>query len=190
MRVFVGLGLSEEGRRGVEKVVKQVKRGHWPVKWEGSEKWHVTLGFLGEMEEKRVGEVVEAVRLGVKGIKSFEVGFKGLGVFPDFMLPRIVWIGLKGDLQSMARVYKGVRRELEEAGLELDKKPFKGHVTLGRVKKEAKRKQRMELGKYLKKQRELGIVHKWWVDKVRVYESRLKTEGSEYKVIASIKLEG
>jgi len=188
MRLFVGIPLSEEARRGIVKAVKKIRRGHWLVKWQEPEKWHVTLAFLGEVKKERVKEVVEAVSRGVEAVEAFEVRFKGWGGFPDWLLPRVIWLGLKGDLKSMARLQKRVRQELEEKGLEFDKKPFKGHMTLGRVKPEMKRKQRLELGKYLKKKRELEIPQKWWVDKVEVYESRLKTEGAEYKVVASVKL--
>jgi len=190
MRLFVGIPLDEEARRGVERIVKKLKRGHWPVRWEKAEKWHVTLAFLGD--DKRdldsLSRLSSAVRKGVREIKAFEVGFKGLGAFPDWFLPRIVWMGLKGDLKSMGRMYKKVREELEKKGFEFDRKPFRGHITLGRVKKDAKRKHRLELGKYLKKQRELEIPQKWLVDRVVIYESELGSEGSGYKVIEEVRL--
>jgi 2'-5' RNA ligase len=188
MRLFVGIPLDEEARRGVGKVVKKLKRGHWPVRWEKENKWHMTLAFVGEIEAGELGRVVRAVKRGAGGIKRFEVRFKGLGAFPGWLLPRIVWMGLKGDLKRMARVYKGVRGELEREGFEFDKKPFRGHITLGRVKKEAKRKHRLELGKYLKKQAELEIPQRWLVDRVVIYESQLGSAGSEYKVIEEVRL--
>jgi 2'-5' RNA ligase len=188
MRLFVGIPLDEEARRGVEKVVKKLKRGHWPVKWEKPEKWHVTVAFLGELTETEIDKVIKAVEKGVRGIKPFEIRLKGLGSFPDLVLPRVVWLGLKGDLKNMARIYKGVREELRKLKLEFDEKPFRAHVTLGRVSKEARRKQRLELGKYLQKHREMKIWQQWRVEKVAVYESRLKPSGSEYKELKEVVL--
>lgn len=190
MRLFVGIPLDEEARRGVEKVVKKLKRGHWPVRWEKPEKWHVTVAFLGndKLALKSLASLSSAVKRGVRGIEPFEIRLKGLGSFPDLVLPRVVWLGLKGDLKSMARIYKGVREELRKLKLEFDEKPFRPHVTLGRVSKEAKRKQRLELGKYLQKHREMKILQQWRVDRVVIYESRLKPSGSEYKELKEIVL--
>lgn len=189
MRLFVGLPLDEEAKRGVKKVVKKLKRGHWPVRWEEAEKWHVTVAFSAK--QNLVEPIIEAVRHGVVGIKPFVVEFKGLGSWPDLFLPRGIWMCLKGDLKSMARLYKQVRVELEKSlPPEADKrdKPFRPHVSIARVERQARRKQRLELGKVINKQREMEIKHQWLVDRVRIYESQLKPEGSVYRVVKEVKL--
>jgi len=188
MRVFVGVLLDKEAGRGVEKVINKVRRGHWPVRWVDKEKWHVTMAFVGQGSKSKVEQVVGAVRKGAKEIKPFEVGFKGLGAFPDLFLPRVVWMGLKGDLKSMFGLVKGVREELERVSIEFDKKPFRSHVTVGRVERLAKRKQRLELGKYLQKKRQLDVPQQWRVDRVVVYESKMGSVGFEYRIIEEIRL--
>lgn len=187
MRLFVGLPLDEEAKRGVKKVVKKLKRGHWPVKWEETEKWHVTVAFLGEVKEEE-SRAVEAVKRGVGGVRQFLVGFKGLGSWPDLFLPRGIWMCLKGDLKSMAKIYRQVNNELKAAGFEFEARPFLPHVSIARVERQAKRKQRLELGKVINKQREMEIKHQWLVDRVRIYESQLKPEGSVYRVVKEVKL--
>ena len=188
MRIFVGMPLDEEASRGVEKAIKEIKRGHWPVRWESKEKWHTTAAFMGDLESEEVKLAVKAVKEGVRGVRPFELRFKGWGGFPDLFLPGVVWLGLKGDLRSMHRLVKQIRNELDKAGLVFDKKPFRGHMTIGRVERLAKRKQRLELGRYLKKKRQLSIEQRWLVDKAVVYESRLGSAGSDYRVIKEIRL--
>ena len=88
----------------------------------------------------------------------------------------------------MARLYKQVRAELSGAGFEFEERSFMPHVTIGRVGKEAKRKQRLELGKLVAKKLQLKIPQRWQVDRVVVYESRLSPKGSKYQVIEEINL--
>ncbi|AKM78892.1 MAG: 2'-5' RNA ligase [Candidatus Beckwithbacteria bacterium GW2011_GWB1_47_15] len=186
MRLFVGLPLSDEAKRGVAKIIKDLKRGHWPVRWEDEDKWHFTAAFLGEVD--KFDRVAAAVKRGVGEIKPFEVGFKGLGAFPFLVIPKVIWLGLNGDLKTMARLYKQVRAELSGAGFEFEERSFMPHVTIGRVGKEAKRKQRLELGKLVAKKLQLKIPQRWQVDRVVVYESRLSPKGSKYQVIEEINL--
>ena len=54
MRVFIGLPLDHEAETGVSKVVKKVLPGHWPVKWELDNKWHLTVAFLGEIKKEQI----------------------------------------------------------------------------------------------------------------------------------------
>ena len=186
MRVFIGLPLDHEAKIGISKVVKKVLSGHRPVKWEQDNKWHLTIAFLGEIKKEQVRVIEEAVAIALQEIKPFTVGFKGWGTFPNWLLPTVVWIGLNGDLKSMARVYKNVREELKKINFQFENKAFIPHITLGRVKKNTSRKHRLELGKYLKKQRLMKIPQKWQVDRLRIYESNLTAQGSTYRVIKEI----
>ena len=180
-RVFVGLGLSDEARRGVEKVVKKLKRAHWKVKWEKPEKWHVTLAFLGSIDQKQLEKVKMIVRETVRMNEGFELGLKGLGAFPDLFLPKLLWLGLNGDLKSMYALQKGLKVRLEKEGFDLGKGKFQPHVTLGRVSRNAGRKERIEVGKYISKNLRIDTPQTWLIDKVMVYESVLHHSGSEYR---------
>lgn len=204
-RVFVAVPFDEEAKRGIKKVLKQLERKHWPVRWERVEKLHVTLAFLGWIDMGKVQNVQEvqkvqkekrgtltklemATREAVKGMRQFAVGFKGLGGFPDLELPRVVWVGLKGDLKSLAKIYKVVRLQLEQSGFILEGRPFVPHVTLGRIRKETRMKQRQEIGKQLAKLRQLNIPQHLKVDRVVVYESVLRRSGSEYRELTEVRL--
>jgi 2'-5' RNA ligase len=199
-RVFVAVPFDEESRRGIEKVQKILLKKHWPVKWEPVEKLHVTLAFLGNVEyseQKTVNSekvthseiksnldlIVDSARQAVEEMKQFEVGFKGLGSFPTLLLPTVVWVGLKGDLKSLAVLYKKLRTELLSNGFRLDNKPFRPHVTLGRIYPEAKRKVRLEMGKEIEKLRIMDIPQKLVVDRVAVFESTTGRAGSTYRIL-------
>jgi 2'-5' RNA ligase len=190
MRVFIGLPLDKEARRGVEKEIKHLQRGHWPVRWEKEANWHSTVAFLGSIEEDLLEKLKQAVKRGAGGIRPLKLEFKGWGSFPDLFLPRVVVLMLKGDLKQLFKLVKQIRSELDKVGIAYDTKPFRAHLTVGRVEKWAKRKQRIELGKILSKNRNLEIPQQWLVDRAVVYESRPTSEGSEYHELASITFAG
>ncbi|MBI4034764.1 MAG: RNA 2',3'-cyclic phosphodiesterase [Candidatus Chisholmbacteria bacterium] len=187
-RIFVGVPLSDEVRRGVSRVVKRLVQKRWPIKWEAAKKCHITVAFLGWITEVQLVQIVQIVKEAAKGFDSFAVEFKGLGAFPDLVRPRVVWLGLKGDLRPLARLYQRVRQKLEASGFELEQRPFVPHVTVGRMGREVGIKLRSEMGRQIKKLTNMDLPYEWRVDRVIVYESQMKRSGSEYRILEEIKL--
>ena len=179
--------LSDEARRGVEKLVKSLANKRWPVRWEAAKKWHVTLAFLGWIEEKRVAEVIREARI-VKEFKVLELRFKGLGVFPDWVAPRVVWLNLKGDVTGLAQLSKTVKAGLEANGLPVEKRAFVPHVTIGRIGREVGMKLRSEMGRQIKKLVNMDLSCEWRADRVVVYESQMRRTGSKYIKIEEYEL--
>ncbi|MCA8948003.1 MAG: RNA 2',3'-cyclic phosphodiesterase [Planctomycetes bacterium] len=102
------------------------------VKWVPAEQLHVTLVFAGDVDDDVVAELrgaVEAARL-----EPLSFSLAGLGRFPPRGEPRVLWAGLAGDVDPLLRLQAGLAERAAAAGVELDKRPFAPHVTLGRVK--------------------------------------------------------
>lgn len=93
---------------------------------------HITLCFIGEIPEERVAEVGEIVETAVRGVKPGRVTLKGAGCFPNAKRPRVVWTGVETDI-PLGSVSDEIRRRLSAAGIPFDEKPFKPHITVGRV---------------------------------------------------------
>jgi 2'-5' RNA ligase len=186
MRLFIAIDLSEEARREVGVFLKKLEKRYWPVKWEEIEKVHITLAFLGEIEEEKLGEVKEAVLRGSGGIFPFEVGMRGVGCFPDFLRPRVVWIGLVGDLKSLARLQKQIAGELLKVeGVRIEERKFIPHLTIGRVKG-GKFRHIKEMGRQINNMKWLEFSSKIEVSSVRIYKSELKPGGSKYTKLEEI----
>lgn len=186
MRVFIAVNLPSGVKNELDKWQTNLAKKHWPVRWEKPEKIHLTLVFLGNLKSQ-ISNVKLAVENGVLGINPFKISFKGLGAFPDFVRPRVVWIGLKGDLKSLAALQKGIERELKKARIWFDKKPFVPHMTIGRVKKGISQGALQDLGKKIKKLRKIDFQSKILVDSVDIMKSDLLPEGSVYTRLAEIK---
>ena len=79
---------------------------------------HLTLKFLGDIEAGRVAEVSEAIDRATAGLDPFDLGLGKAGVFPNWRSPRVLWIGLDGDLEALGRLHEAVEREIVALGLE------------------------------------------------------------------------
>ncbi|OGD62974.1 2'-5' RNA ligase [Candidatus Beckwithbacteria bacterium RBG_13_42_9] len=187
MRIFIGVALPLSLQKQLKKLLKVLERKHWPVKWEAIEKLHFTLVFLGEIPESKIVIVKEIVREICQQLPSFSLEIKGLGCFPDYLFPKIIWLGLKGDLKSLSFLQKQLKLKLKDQGFVIDNRPFLGHVTLGRVKK-AKMKQLQEIGRQLKALREMEIGVEWHVKEVIIFQSQILSQRSKYYKVAEILL--
>lgn len=102
MRVFISVNLSALARKELGELTQKLQKSHWPVRWEEISKIHVTLAFLGKLKNSKTLKLRAIVKKACLGINPFEVSFKGLGSFPNFIEPRVIWMGLKGDLKRQA----------------------------------------------------------------------------------------
>ena len=197
MRVFVAVDISDEAKKEIEKLSKVFQKKHWPVKWEKPKKLHQTLVFLGSIKEDKFKLVKLACLRAVKNTSCFEISFKGLGCFPNYDYPRVIWLGLKGDLKNLAQLQKRIEKNLVDLDFKLKLRPFSPHITLGRIKK-ARTKERQEIGRQLKKLRILparqslgrggNLESRTLVDRVVIYESILSAKGSVYKKLEEFNL--
>lgn len=188
MRVFISINLPPAAQEELGGLTEKLQKAHWPVRWEKPAKIHITLVFLGKLQNSKIPKLQSAIERACLGIKSFEISFKGIGAFPDFVKPRVVWVGLKGDLKSLAALQKGIERELKKAGIWFDQKPFVPHMTIGRVKKGISEGALRDLGKKIAKLRKIDFQSKILVDSVEIMKSDLLPEGSVYKKLVEVKL--
>lgn len=183
MRLFIAVTPPPSVRRQLVKLFKQLARKHWPVKWEAIEKLHFTLVFLGEVEPQRLVTLQSVVEDTARKIKPFSVAIKGLGCFPDYLLPRLIWLGLKGDLTTLAHLRKLLDQKLLDKGFIFGQKPFVPHLTLGRIK-QARFRQKREIGRQLRALRTLEFKSEWQVKTVDIFESQTLASGSIYREVA------
>lgn len=132
-RCFVGLWLPRPAREALEVVVRRLRANTTGVRWVPPSRWHVTLAFLGDVPRARLTEV-RAVLRALEVPLPLRLGISGLGAFPDPARPRVVWAGLDGDVEALGLLAGRVTRALEEVGFPREERPFRAHVTLGRVK--------------------------------------------------------
>jgi RNA 2',3'-cyclic 3'-phosphodiesterase len=109
----------------------------WPgVRWAGPEAWHVTLAFLGEVDESRVGAVGERMRRAAGRHQSIDLRIAGSGAFPSAARATVVWAGIDGDRPALAALAASVAAAARRAGYPPpdEGRRFRPHLTLGRCR--------------------------------------------------------
>lgn len=188
IRVFVAVDLSEKARRELERLIEKFSSKRWLVRWERPEKLHLTLFFVGWTEEDKVSRVVEAVEEGAEGIVPFSVRLGYLGVFPDYVQPRVIWLGIKGDQQELVRLRRQVAGALVRLGFPDEKRGWAPHLTIGRVQVAVRFRAQKELGRQLQKL-DVGAFSEYsLIDRVVIYQSILQPQGSEYQKLSEVPL--
>ena len=172
MRVFIAIDLPEEVRSQLADVERELRPATTTARWVAAESIHVTLKFIGEVSERRVQSIHEALA-GLKW-KPFQLGVRGVGFFPGNRSPRVLWAGLHAP--TMEGLVEKIDSRLERQGFEKEKRAFRPHVTLARA-----RTTRLEAALV---RAALNYEHhdfgSFSVDRCFLYQSTLKSSGSVY----------
>jgi 2'-5' RNA ligase len=133
VRLFVAVDVPLRLKGSIEEhVVGTLRDRIEGARWTRSEGRHLTLKFLGNVDDERVTEVADAVRAASVGHRRFRASFSEMGGFPNLRRPRVLWIGLGEGAEAMAELATDIDRELAVLGFESESRPFHGHLTLAR----------------------------------------------------------
>ena len=134
MRLFIAVELIDEIKDEIESQVKRLKRMGGNVRWVQREAMHITLKFLGDVDENRLEGIEKAMDRTVAEFSPFDIAMEGCGTFPPRSFkPRVLWIGVK-DMNPLMKLQEKLEDELLSAGFQKETRAFHPHVTLGRVK--------------------------------------------------------
>lgn len=188
MRCFVAVDLPDDVRAAVAAVQADV-RGAAPradVGWVDAGKLHVTLKFLGDVRDDVVPDVRAALEDVARRHAPFEAAVGGTGQFPSRTRPRVLWTGLTGGLREIGLLAADVERVCVPLGFPAEARPFRGHVTIGRVR--SPRGVARIVSAMAKAPVDFG---RWTVREVVLYRSHLRgSQGSRYEPLARIRLGG
>ena len=135
IRSFLAFELPPEIREIVDRVSRQVRTSPLEASWVRPENIHLTVVFLGDVETEEMEAIGRVVRGVCEGHHPFPVSLKAMGCFPNSSRPRVLWLGLEGDLERMSRFRDGIQQGLKPFGVQQEERPFKPHLTLGRFRK-------------------------------------------------------
>ncbi len=134
IRAFVALEVPETVQEALGQIQGRLKKMGGSVGWVRPDRVHLTLKFLGSVSEESIPPIAEALKELSSRTAPFELRPKGCGAFPSMKQMRVIWIGLAGDMKALSGLKKGVEEALRPLGFPLEDRPFKPHLTLGRVK--------------------------------------------------------
>jgi len=191
LRTFVAIKLDEQLCEGLDKVISELG-GRMParsVRWSGGHKIHLTLKFLGDVEPAQIAPIQDALRKAAGRVAPFSFELKGLGCFPHAGRPRVIWAGVNEPTRTLDTLHKTVDIALHELGFEREGRAFSPHLTLGRVRNEAPREARREIGQIVESTR-LDTVCRQDVASIHLFKSDLRPGGAVYTSLAELSLRG
>lgn len=104
------------------------------LQWVRPDSMHLTLKFLGDIEESQVGDIQQALEQAARNHVAFSVDVKAFGVFPDLRRPRVLWMGLAGPTDRLIRLAGAMDAALTPLGFPVEHKPYTPHLTVARIK--------------------------------------------------------
>lgn len=181
MRLFVALELPDALRGRLEEATAPLRATDLPVRWVDAAQLHLTLKFIGQVEEQRAGRISEALEETVAGHGGPVLRLGGVGAFPSLRSPRVIWMGVEAS-PPLAALQKAVEDALATLGVEREKRDFHAHVTLGRTRRRLERSE----GEALR----LAVQHVSFhaehrPDRVVLMRSRLGRGGARYDVVSA-----
>jgi 2'-5' RNA ligase len=175
IRAFVGIRIDPNMAQGIAEVQSQLKGSLSGIRWVGNDKLHLTLKFLGEVQEDKVEPIIETLEGALRDISQFSIFGRGIGVFPDIRRARILWVGLEA--KPLASIATGVESVLEPIGFPRERRSFKPHLTIGRWRNFDGSSDRLKQEIERFKNYDFGEAR---VEEVVLFQSVLKPEGAVY----------
>lgn len=136
MRVFCAVELPAEVRARAAEHAALLRERFKEVRasWPRAENLHLTLKFLGEIEESRAALVSAAAARAAGESQPFGLTVEGAGAFPPRGAPRVLWLGVRDESGGLARLHGRLEAECAAAGFEREERPFHPHLTLARLR--------------------------------------------------------
>jgi 2'-5' RNA ligase len=130
----VAVLLPDAVRARVAAVAADLRQVPAAVSWVRPENLHLTLRFLGSVDEAALAGIREALEEAAVGTASFMIRLGGLGGFPSPRAPRVVWVGVEAGAEALAALHARLEAALQARGILREGRPFHAHVTLGRAR--------------------------------------------------------
>ncbi|MBD3167325.1 RNA 2',3'-cyclic phosphodiesterase [bacterium] len=138
IRAFIAIDTTDEAKRALEETALELRDRDCRVTWVKPDKMHLTVKFLGDIDEEQADELGTSLDRVAAGFAPFDMALEGVGAFPNPKRARVVWVGIEEDPLLVA-LHGKIESAAEAVGVERDPRSFRPHLTLGRVKELPKR---------------------------------------------------
>lgn len=135
MRTFIAVEIPAEIKNKIGRYVDLLRGSSQNVKWVSPENLHLTIKFLGEVNEDDVDSLIECMNPVLSEFSSFDLALEHIGFFPSIKNPRVLWIGSDGGADNLLDIFQELEHCLETVGVDRDERMFSPHLTIGRVKR-------------------------------------------------------
>ncbi len=186
MRTFIALFVPDSVKQNARMVRNELGKARPDIKWVEYENYHLTVKFIGEVSEKELPAVKRSLSVAAQAVPTINLSAGGIGFFPHKSKPRVVWLGVKGEVDKALFLCERVDTGLAELGYEREKN-HSLHLTLGRIRSDTGIKDMLELAQNIN-QRPRFIT--FGVNTFYLMRSDLSPAGPRYTVVEKYELNG
>lgn len=184
IRTFIAFELPEKIRSFIANIQEGLKSDGFDTRWVRPKNIHLTLKFLGNINKDDAQKVGAAILKSAADYAPIALAVKGIGAFPGINRPRVLWIGIRGQIDVLIKLQKSLDDKLEKISFPKENRPFKGHLTLARVKG---RINQAKLINAIKKYGEFES-EPFIADNIILFKSDLKSTGAVYTKLINVSL--
>jgi 2'-5' RNA ligase len=157
-----------------------------PIAWVAPQAMHLTFHFLGDTEAHRVA-ALSAMLDAIAPSQAPNLALGHAGAFPHLRRPQVLWLGLRGDLDLVARIHATLSQALTQLGITPERRPFQPHLTIGRMRREVTGAQQAALERAISTL-PAPAPDTWPLEQVSLFRSELLAGGPRYSELATVSL--
>ena len=187
-RTFIALELDESLQRYLGETTRRMARELPGFRWVAPEGIHLTLAFLGELNDEQLAEALRATERAAREVSPFEYRLTRPGLFGSPKQPRVIWIGIDEPSGNLQLLHRQLSLELVQRGFEVDTRPFSPHLTLARIKGPLKQEEQQRLQRLLSGREPRPFSPTYRVNHLSVIKSELMRTGSRYSSLLDVAL--
>ena len=184
IRAFIAIELPDEITAFIHKIQEGLRSYGFKARWVRPENIHLTLKFLGDINNEDIKKAGDAIISAAGENASMSLGAKGIGFFPGVKRSRVIWTGIAGQTKELTDLQKTLDGKLDTVGFPKEKRPFKGHLTIARIKR------KIDARRLVDAMKEFGRFESktFIADEVVLFKSELKPSGAVYSKLMSAAL--
>lgn len=180
LRTFIAVEATAEIRSAGQRLVHKLSQTTAEVRWVDTENIHLTLKFLGEVDEREIHRVCQKAGAAAHACEPFQITCSTAGAFPSPDRPRTIWMGVNDDQGRLSQVQQRIEEALGQLGFPPEPRKFHGHLTLGRIRYNRRGGDALRRLLEAEKNTEFGVLP---VHEVVVFSSELSSRGPAYTVL-------
>jgi 2'-5' RNA ligase len=184
MRLFFAVKVSDTIKADVRSAIDSFPLRNPPWRWIKTDNMHLTLKFLGEVDEKVVPDLKAVAMDAAQRVKPFRVVYGAFGGFPSLSRPRVIFFEAKEGTKELAEIARFLETGVEPLGIPREHRPFTAHLTLARIKEPLPRGMADRLASVPR----LPPTACQDVDRFLLMQSHLAREGATYEEVESFQL--
>lgn len=186
MRVFVAIPVPDDIKQYARMMRNKLGIARPDIKWVEYQNYHLTVKFLGEVDIKDLPEIKRKLALTAEAVPAFNLSAGSIGFFPYPSRPRVIWMGIKGEIEKALFLCDRADAYLADLGFTPEDN-HRLHLTLGRFRSEKNLSEMMEI---LEKHPDWNKLRSFKVEQFNLMQSTLGSQGAQYSLLDTYRLNG